>query len=45
LEWQVETAAFGYLARAPVFEQRVLKTFGYPRHAPWSLTAGDDLMF
>ena len=25
LEWQVETAAFGYLARAPVFEQRVLR--------------------
>jgi hypothetical protein len=30
------------VARALVFEQRVSKTFGYPRHTP-SLTAGDGL--
>jgi hypothetical protein len=32
---QAETVAFGYLARALVFEQRVRRTFGYPRHAPF----------
>jgi hypothetical protein len=32
---EAETVAFGYLARALIFEQRVRKrTFGYPRHAP-----------
>ena len=41
---EAETVAFGYPARALVFEQRVeLGTFGYPRHAP-SLTAGDGLV-
>jgi hypothetical protein len=40
---EAETVAFGYPARALVFEQRVRKrTFGYPRHAPL-LTAGDGL--
>jgi hypothetical protein len=38
-----ETVAFGYRARALVFEQRVRRTFGYPRHAPFRLTAGDGL--
>ena len=34
-EMEAETAAFGYLARALIFEQRVRKrTFGYPRQAP-----------
>jgi hypothetical protein len=41
---EAETAAFGYPARALIFEQRVRKgTFGYPRHAP-SLTASDGLV-
>ena len=41
---RAETVAFGYRARALVFEQRVPEgTFGYPRHAPFSLTAGDGL--
>jgi hypothetical protein len=42
---EAETVAFGYPARALVFEQRVRnRTFGYPRHAP-SLTASDGLAF
>jgi hypothetical protein len=40
---EAETVAFGYRARALVFEQRVRRTFGYPRHAPFRLTAGDGL--
>jgi hypothetical protein len=32
---EAETVAFGYRARALVFEQRVRRTFGYPRHAPF----------
>jgi hypothetical protein len=40
---EAETVAFGYPARAFVFEQRVRnRTFGYPRQAP-SLTASDGL--
>jgi|1185.fasta_scaffold71780_3 hypothetical protein len=34
-QMETETVAFGYLARALVFEQRVRRTFGYPRHAPF----------
>jgi len=32
---ETETAAFGYRAGVLVFEQRVRRTFGYPRHAPF----------
>jgi hypothetical protein len=39
-----ETAAFGYLRARLFLEQRVVVTFGYPRHAPWSLTASGGLV-
>lgn len=35
--------AFGYPARA-CFEQRAICAFGYPRQAPFALTAGDGLL-